>query len=222
MGELFYTGQLGVDAAIIALFILLSGVAFVVARVPRFFPSIYEALVSGREQEFYSYLARYISPVLFRALSYLQSIFGLTLAALLFMIRVQHTEWANEPKDLLPFLLLFALILCFFTLHRLGYRLISWVFVPRAERIHWRWRYTLLEWLWGISSILTACVFLIPETGIVGLVCLICFFLLWRTLLFIKSIPCLRTAEIGWFHLFMYLCAHEILPFLCFGAAVAL
>ncbi|MFC2270508.1 MAG: DUF4271 domain-containing protein, partial [Porphyromonas endodontalis] len=83
---------------------------------------------------------------------------------------------------------------------------------PRVYE-EWASGYALLEWIWSLPLYIAILLELREDTFMLGGWLSLGAFLLWRLLLLRRTLPLLRAQGVSYMLLSLYLCAHEIVPF---------
>ena len=208
----FWTGQIIYDVLISLILLLFSALGLVATRIPHFFLRLSNAVLYGQERVFLARMPRYISYRLFVFIGRIQSTLLLSICCFLILDdKGQLTDF--DLWESLFFLALLFFLFCFvFWLWRMFYALWCYFFADRETKMIWRGGYALLEWMWGMLLFPVAVIYLyMPQLYWLSYL-LPAIFVLWRLVLIAKTIRFFSIRKVGFFHLSLFLCAHEILP----------
>lgn len=208
----FWTGQIIYDVLVSLILLQFGALGVVAARIPHFFARLLSAVFYGRERVFLVRLPRYIGRRLFVLIGRIQSMLLLSISCYLVLDDEGQLMTLGLWESLFFLALLFLFFCFFFWLWRLFYMLWGYLFSDNDTRRLWRGSYTLLEWLWGIALFPVAVIYLYAPQLSWFIYLLPVIFVLWRLIIIVKTLRPLPVKKIGFFHVSLYLCAHEILP----------
>ena len=160
------------------------------------------------------------SEYLWRFMYYILLVIGLTVIGYLFVSSYTDTALLSVSTDQL--LLFYLILVVVFLLSKfVAYRLVHWTFFSKSQRESWR---TQVSLLFSVESML-----IFPLASVFVFLCLPVRWLalsLTIVLLFVKILLTWKVKSIffprfgGSFHLFVYLCALEIAPYLLLVAMI--
>ena len=212
-GMLFWSGQIVGDVAfsVLTLGLLLMGV--VAYRVPGLMRMVVEAFIYQREQLFFVQMHRNIPSWLFRVSGRMLSAMLLALTSFIYLDR--EGFWIDKAPHymVMGYLGLLGALLLFFWVRRILYRFLGWVYLQPRVYDEWASGYALLEWIWSFPLYVAIILELREDTFMIGAWLSLGAFLLWRLLLLRRTLPLLRAQGVSYMLLSLYLCAHEIVPF---------
>lgn len=212
-GSLFWSGSDTSDMISLLMLLALLLVAPVYVRMPGLYGRLWAAFRFGREDRLLEEVAHVMPLSLFKGT--VRAISSLLLA--LFCIQLLELqglliEYAL-PDTLLLIPMLWVLFALFFLLRRLAYRLIGMIYLPPDIWRRWAAGYQVSEWLWLPFLALGIVASLSPRIEPAALGIAIGAFLLWRILVIVRTIGAFRLISRDYLLLFLYLCAHEVVPF---------
>lgn len=214
MGELYWVGHVVNDATYMLVFAQFVLFSIILWRIPSILSLTVHSIFNGREDELYAYLQRYMPWPLFRLIVHAQTAIGLSLSVWLIAERYGLIKTNHTPGDLLIPLALFGIIIVFEFLRRLTYRFFNWLYSPAHSYDDWRNYASIAEWIWCIFLPVVPLLALSPISPSIALIVLISLFVVFRMSLIFKSIKLCRSTEANPLQVFLYLCTHEILPYL--------
>ena len=212
-GMLFWSGQIVGDIAfsVLTLGLLLMGI--VAYRVPGLVRLVMEAIVYQREQLFFVQVHRDIPCWFFRVVGRVLSAMLLALTSFIYLDREGFWLEKGPFYMVVGYLGILGALLLFFWGRRILYRFLGWVYLQPRVYEEWASGYALLEWIWSLPLYIAIILELREDTFMVGAWLSLGAFLLWRLLLLRRTLPLLRAQGVSYMLLSLYLCAHEIVPF---------
>lgn len=209
----FWSGQITNDIAYISVLIGLLFLGLASFRIPQLYPRIFEAIIYYREELFFEEVRRYISPSFFRLLGRLQSSLLMTLTAYLYLEYDGRWLGASPEMIVLSLALFFIGFLSLFTIRRILYHTLGFVYLSPTLYRSWRAGYNLLEWLWTLPLYIAILLMTREETFWVGVWITAITFVLWRLFVIRRTVNTLKETEVSYMQLSLYLCTHETIPF---------
>lgn len=212
MWELFWVEQPILDAIYLtnlALFVLLT---IVVSSVPDLVKVGFATVVSGKEDELYLFVGRHMPWRQFAFYTFLQQSIGCALLVWLFLRRSELIPSGLSLQELYIPAALFGGFLLLLLVRSLLSRIWKWLFIPQVRVTTWRCRELFLAWLWSATLPFLSIALILPTPPLAVAGVVLVFFLLWRIVFIAKMIRSLREVELSSSRVFLYLCAHEILP----------
>ena len=122
-------------------------------------------------------------------------------------------RWLHEPYQLYG--MIFALVLLFVLAKAFLYRVVNWVFFPRAKNQKWMASYFFLTAMTSFVVFVIAALYVFVNISYVEVaICLLVLLILYEFLLFYKLNANFQAKKYGQVLIFLYFCAVEIVPLL--------
>jgi hypothetical protein len=122
-------------------------------------------------------------------------------------------RWLSEPYQL--YLLIFALVLLLVLAKAFLYRVVNWVFFPRAKNQKWMASYFFLTAMTSFVVFVIAALYVFVNISYMEVaICLLILLFLYEFLLFYKLNANFQAKKYGQVLIFLYFCAVEIVPLL--------
>lgn len=209
----FWIYQSSIDILTILILLMWATAALIISKVPGLLSNMFIALVSNRGEDFRTFITRFMSQGIFVHLSHIMSALGIAIVVYNFYL-TQNMLSLADFNETIAFLAFFTfIILAFFLMRRIIYHILGYIFLKKISVKEFLQQYYLLEWVWYFFLLPTMLLTLLPETRLIAIYIFIFFFVVWRILVCISLLRINRSEMGNPLHLFLYLCAHEILPF---------
>lgn len=219
MWNLFWVGQPIVDIVYVTIAIQLLLIGIMVWHIPEIFRLSLSSLWAGKEKDLHTYLLRHMPFASFSILTFVQtSISGAFVTWLILRKYGICTIW--EVGEFYFPLLILGVVILTLSIRLLSYRLWKWLFLPLHRLDYSSLRYILCSWFWSVSLSFCSLLFLLPCPVHICGITVLSLFLLWRIAVIIFLARDLRVAGLCQAHVFLYLCAHEILPYAYLSVAI--
>ena len=122
-------------------------------------------------------------------------------------------RWLSEPYQL--YVLIFALVLLLVLAKAFLYRVVNWVFFPRAKNQKWMAAYFFLTSMTSFAVFVIAALYVFVNISYMEVaICLLILLFLYEILLFYKLNANFQAKKYGQVLIFLYFCAVEIVPLL--------
>lgn len=210
----FWVNQPGTDFFILVLFFLWLVAALLLRRIPSVLYWIYEGIKHRRMEEFTAYVKRFTHPAWLNMTIHTMEALSFGMAFFVYYRLRGEIALSDYKASILLFAFISLSVGGFFLIRRLIYRKLGGLFLPAERFQRFFQMYHLLETLFVILLIIPVTLLWIAPTAQAACYMVLGLFLLWRLAVCWETLSVAERSVIGIIHLFLYLCAHELMPFI--------
>lgn len=210
----FWINQHTIDFFTLLVIFLWVLTAIILHKIPHVLYMISEGLKYNRIDDFSAYLKRFTRPWFLNLMIHVIDSLCLGIGCYKFYMWQNLVSLSDFAGSIRLFAILVVLFFLFFTLRRMVYRLLAGLFLEQAKRQQFFQAYHFFETIYAMLMVLPVTFIWINGAVIVGLITMGVLFVVWRISIWVLALAVLRKSDIGIMHLFLYLCAHELLPFI--------
>ncbi|WP_428833120.1 DUF4271 domain-containing protein [Porphyromonas macacae] len=187
--------------------------AIIIRQIPAVIQLTAEVIRHKRVNEFSTHLKRFTRPFILNTLIHIIETICISMAFYHLYLHRQVISLANFYNSIKLFFFLFIVIFLFMGARRGIYKLITTLFLREETRNRFHKIYHIIELIFALLLTIPATLLWISNISIFILYVMLALFIIWRIVVCLVSIGYARYTEIGIIHLLLYLCIHELLPF---------